>query len=55
MVEKKESKAVIIKPVAEKPKKATEETKEEEVIHTGTVDTQTDMMPRRIYSYFKEK
>ena len=32
-----------------------EETKKEEVIHTGTVDTQTDMMPRRIYSYFEEK
>jgi len=30
-------------------------TNEEEVIHTGTVDTQTDMMPRRIYSYFNEK
>ena len=32
-----------------------EETGEEEVIYTGTVDTQTDMMPRRIYSYFEEK
>ncbi len=32
-----------------------EDTKEEEVIHTGTVDTQTDLMPRRIYSYFEEK
>ena len=32
-----------------------EETNEEEIIHSGTVDTQTDMMPRRIYSYFKEK
>ncbi|MCG6201139.1 pilus assembly protein [Psychromonas antarctica] len=31
------------------------ETGEEQVIHTGTVDTQTDMMPRRIYSYFEEK
>lgn len=32
-----------------------EETQQQEVIHSGTVDTQTDMMPRRIYSYFKEK
>lgn len=32
-----------------------EETKEEEIVYTGTVDTQTDMMPRRIYSYFEEK
>ncbi|MCW8994694.1 MAG: PilC/PilY family type IV pilus protein, partial [Psychromonas sp.] len=31
------------------------ETKEEETIYSGTVDTQTDMMPRRIYSYFTEK
>ncbi|MFT6984471.1 MAG: type IV pilus assembly protein PilY1 [Psychromonas sp.] len=31
------------------------ETNEKEIVHTGTVDTQTDMMPRRIYSYFKEK
>ncbi|WP_019615583.1 pilus assembly protein [Psychromonas ossibalaenae] len=32
-----------------------EETQEEEKVFTGTVDTNTDMMPRRIYSYFKEK
>lgn len=32
-----------------------EETAKEEVVHTGTVDTQTDMQPRRIYSYFEEK
>ncbi|MCP5077325.1 MAG: hypothetical protein GY951_04630 [Psychromonas sp.] len=31
-----------------------EETKQEEVVYKGTVDTNTDMMPRRIYSYFKE-
>ncbi|WP_022941666.1 pilus assembly protein [Psychromonas hadalis] len=31
-----------------------EETKQQEVIYKGTVDTNTDMMPRRIYSYFKE-
>ena len=31
-----------------------EETEQEEVVYTGTVDTNTDMMPRRIYSYFKE-
>ncbi|PKF61218.1 hypothetical protein CW745_11335 [Psychromonas sp. psych-6C06] len=31
-----------------------EETQKEEVIFKGTVDTNTDMMPRRIYSYFKE-
>jgi len=32
-----------------------DETLEEEIVHSGTVDTQTDMMPRRIYSYFKER
>jgi len=31
-----------------------EETGEEETIYTGSVETDTDMMPRRIYSYFKE-
>ena len=31
-----------------------EETQQEEVVYNGTVDTNTDMMPRRIYSYFKE-
>ena len=31
-----------------------EDTDQEEVVYTGTVDTNTDMMPRRIYSYFKE-
>lgn len=31
-----------------------EETQQEEVVYKGTVDTNTDMMPRRIYSYFKE-
>lgn len=31
-----------------------EETGKEEVVYKGTVDTNTDMMPRRIYSYFKE-
>ncbi|PKG40795.1 pilus assembly protein [Psychromonas sp. Urea-02u-13] len=31
-----------------------EETEQEEVVYKGTVDTNTDMMPRRIYSYFKE-
>jgi type IV pilus assembly protein PilY1 len=32
-----------------------EESGDEEVVYTGTVNTQTDMMPRRIYSYFEEK
>lgn len=27
----------------------------QEIIYSGTVDTNSDMMPRRIYSYFKEK
>ncbi|MCK5818851.1 MAG: hypothetical protein KAH18_06280 [Psychromonas sp.] len=31
-----------------------EETQQEEVVYKGTVDTHTDMRPRRIYSYFKE-
>lgn len=31
-----------------------EDTGEEEIINSGTVDTNTDMKPRRIYSYFKE-
>ena len=32
-----------------------EDTAEEETVYTGTVDTETDMMPRRIYSFFEEK
>lgn len=32
-----------------------DETQEEVTVYTGTVDTQTDMMPRRIYSFFEEK
>lgn len=32
-----------------------EVTQEEETVYTGTVDTDTDMMPRRIYSFFEEK
>jgi len=31
-----------------------EETGEEETVYMGTMDTDADMMPRRIYSYFKE-
>ncbi|MDA7745767.1 PilC/PilY family type IV pilus protein [Psychromonas sp.] len=32
-----------------------EVTQEAEIVHSGTVDTQTDMMPRRIYSFFEER
>lgn len=32
-----------------------EDTNETETVYSGTVDTQSDMMPRRIYSYFEEK
>ncbi len=32
-----------------------EETEETETVYTGTVDTDANMMPRRIYSFFSEK